>query len=167
MHTAYIALGSNQGDRELNLLRGVAEIGRLPGSKISALSGFYETEPVGTVPQENFFNAVLRLETDLPPEPLLHELLRIESEVFLRTREVPGGPRRMDLDLLLYNDLVLQTADLTLPHPRLHERRFVLAPLAEIAPKLRHPVLHEPVSTLLSRLPRKPGIRKLEEPTWD
>lgn len=136
---AYIALGSNIGDRELNLLRAVAEIGRLPESRVTALSSFYETSPVGNVKQDSFYNAVLKLSTGLPPRTLLKHLLRIETDSFKRTRTVENGPRRMDLDLLLYGTQIISEEDLVVPHPRMSERRFVLQPLCEIAPQLVPP----------------------------
>ena len=140
------------GDRELNLLLAVAEIGRIPSSRVTALSPFYETSPVGNVNQDNFYNAALKLETGLAPRPLLTHLLRIENDCFNRVRLVSHGPRRMDLDLLLYGDEILEERDLVVPHPRLVERRFVLQPLSVIAPQLLHPVSRRSISDLLASL---------------
>ncbi len=149
---AYIALGSNLGDRELNLLRAVAEIGKLPDSKVTGLSPFYETSPVGTTDPSPFYNAVLRLTTAIPPRALLIKLLEIETTTFQRVRSEPNAPRRLDLDLLLYGDQVLGEEELTVPHPRLAERRFVLQPLHDLAPGLLHPQLKKTVATLLGEL---------------
>jgi len=158
---AYIALGSNLGDRELNLLRAVAEVGRLPECRVTALSSFYETSPVGYVKQDAFYNAVLKLSTGLPPRALLTNLLQIETECFKRVRTTVDGPRRMDLDLLLYGTEIISEADLIVPHPRLAERRFVLQPLCEIAPRLAHPVFGITIRELLASLQSGETVIKL------
>jgi 2-amino-4-hydroxy-6-hydroxymethyldihydropteridine diphosphokinase len=162
MHTdAYIALGSNMGDRELNLLRAVAEIGRIPDSKVTGLSSFYETSPVGVTDQPSFYNAVLRLHTVLPPHELLEQLLRIETDVFGRTRTTRWGARRIDLDLLFYGEAVISDDKLILPHPRMPERRFVLQPLCDIAPELVHPLLGRSVIKLLDALQSDEVVKKI------
>ncbi len=157
--SVFIALGSNLGDRELNLLRAVAEIGKLPGSKVSALSNFYDTQPVGQVVQGNFLNAVLRLGTRLTPQKLLSELQRIETVLFKRKRTVEWGPRVIDLDIIFYGNRILTDNALVIPHPRLHERAFVLVPLAEIAPGFIHPELGKSVDEILK------GLKNLERVT--
>jgi 2-amino-4-hydroxy-6-hydroxymethyldihydropteridine diphosphokinase len=149
---AYIGLGSNIGDRELKLLTAVARLGKLPGTRVTGLSPFYETEPVGGVAQDNFYNAVARIATTLPPLALLDELKRIEVEVFHRVPSGHWGPRSMDLDILLYGDLVLDEERLTIPHPRLAERRFALQPLADLDPSLVHPSLGKSIAQLLQSL---------------
>ena len=130
----------------------VAELGKLPGTQVTALSHFYQTEPVGGVAQEDFFNAVARITTTLAPLELLAELKRLEVEVFRRKPSRHWGPRSMDLDILFYGDLVLSDGRLTVPHPRLAERRFVLQPLADIAPSLVHPSLGRSIAELLASL---------------
>jgi len=156
----FIALGSNQGDRELNLLRAIAEIGRLAATRITALSSFYDTQPVGPVNQDNFLNATLKLETSLSPHQLLDELQRIETAVFKRERTIHWGPRPMDLDILFYGELILTEEELTIPHPRLHERGFVLVPLAEIAPEFIHPVLQNSIAELLASQKTTEHVKK-------
>jgi 2-amino-4-hydroxy-6-hydroxymethyldihydropteridine diphosphokinase len=158
---AYIALGSNMGDRELNLLRAVAEIGRLPDCKVTGLSSFYETSPVGVTDQPSFYNAVLRLHTALSPHELLERLLRIETDIFGRTRTTRWGPRRIDLDLLLHGETAISDDKLILPHPRISERRFVLQPLCDIAPELVHPLLGRSVIKLLDSLQSDEIVKKI------
>jgi 2-amino-4-hydroxy-6-hydroxymethyldihydropteridine diphosphokinase len=149
---AYIGLGTNIGDRELKLLMAVAELGKLPGTRVTGLSPFYQTEPVGGVPQEDFYNAVARIVTSLSPLALLDELKRIEAQVFKRVPSGHWGPRSMDLDILLYGDLVLAGERLTVPHPQLAKRRFALQPLADLDPSLVHPSLGKSIAQLLESL---------------
>lgn len=158
---AYIGLGSNLGDRELKLLMAVAELGKLPGTRVTALSPFYETEPVGGVPQDNFYNAAARIATTLPPLELLDRLKRIELEVFHRAPAEHWGPRSMDLDILLYGDQVISLERLTIPHPRLAERRFALQPLADIAPSLVHPSVGKSIVQLLAALTSTETVVKI------
>jgi 2-amino-4-hydroxy-6-hydroxymethyldihydropteridine diphosphokinase len=152
MAVAYIAFGSNVGDRAQALSSANDRLGRL--GRVVARSSVYETEPVGYRDQPAFLNAVLALDTQLEPLPLLQALLAIERELGRdRSHGVTNGPRTVDLDLLLIGDSVVAQEALTLPHPALAERRFVLAPLAEIAPQLRHPQSNQTMAELLALLP--------------
>jgi len=152
MATAYLALGSNLGDRRANLEAALAALRANTAVRVLAVSGFIETEPVGGPPgQGAYLNGAAAVETDLEPHALLTECKRIEKS--LGRREGPRwGPRIVDLDILFYGAIVLDAPDLTLPHPRLRERRFVLEPLAEIAPDLVDPVTGLTVGELLARL---------------
>ena len=138
--TAYVGLGANLGDREVTLRRALDLLAALGSVTVDAVSTFRETEPVGYLDQPRFLNGVARLETELPPRELLGALLHVERELG-RDRSGPRsavrwGARTVDLDLLLYGELELDVEGLTVPHPRLHERGFVLEPLAELAPDL-------------------------------
>ena len=156
-HQAAIALGSNLpsawGDRAANLREAAVRVQAL--GSVLRVSSFYETEPVGYVDQPQFLNGALLLETELAPLDLLHSLLAIERSMGRdRSTAVAKGPRVMDLDLLLFDDLVMNEPELTLPHPALAARRFVLEPLAEIAPEMREPLSGLTVGELLELLLR-------------
>jgi 2-amino-4-hydroxy-6-hydroxymethyldihydropteridine diphosphokinase len=147
---AFIGLGSNLGDRKAMLDGAVAALKETPGVIVRAVSSYHETEPVGGPSgQGPFLNAAAALETALDPFELLELLLRIEGQ-FGRTREVQWGPRTLDLDLLLFGDRIIETPTLQVPHPRMAGRRFVLAPLVEIAPEAVEPVSGRTIRELLS-----------------
>ncbi|MCL2659365.1 MAG: 2-amino-4-hydroxy-6-hydroxymethyldihydropteridine diphosphokinase [Acidobacteriaceae bacterium] len=152
--TAAIALGTNLGDRESNLREAIRRLAAL--GEVEAVSSFHDTEPVGVLDQPRFLNAALLLRTALKPWPLMRGLLIVEKAMGRKRKGVLSkGPRVIDLDLLLYEDCesrVVSTAELALPHPAMHERSFVLDPLAEIAPRMRHPVLKRTVAELRAEL---------------
>jgi len=160
MGLAAIGLGSNLGlassenssdTRALTLDSAVASLQTL--GHVVAVSTYFDTAPVGYTDQPRFLNAAAVLQTELAPLQLLHALLQIEREHGRdRSHGIAKGPRTLDLDLLLYDAVVMQTADLTLPHPEMHARRFVLEPLVQVAPTWQHPVLHRSVADLLASL---------------
>ena len=145
-HTAYVALGSNLGDKEANL-RKALELLQECGVEVVKTSSFICTEPYGVTDQPQFLNGVCEVRTSLVPLALLHTLLEIEQEMG-RVRLRHWGERNIDLDLLLYEDVVMDTPELKLPHPDMQNRDFVLLPLAEIAPELVHPILQKSIEEL-------------------
>ena len=160
--TAYLSLGSNLGDRAANLETAIQHLGEL--GRIPAQSSLYETEPVEMERQPWFLNSVVALETELMPRQLLLRTLAIELKMG-RRRTQPKGPRTIDIDILLFGNSIIDTAALTIPHPAMHQRRFVLEPLAEIAPELRHPVLKKTVREMLDALlPSGSVVRRFKEP---
>lgn len=153
----YLSLGSNVGDREHHLRDAIARL-ETKGRTVS-VSSFYETEPVEFTDQVWFLNCAVALETTETPEQLMAALLHIEQEMG-RQRIQRKGPRTIDIDILLFGDTILDSPALTIPHPAMHQRRFVLQPLAEIAPEVRHPVLKKTIRKLLDALPSGQTVRR-------
>ena len=162
---AYISLGANLGDRQQSLRRALERLSAL--GRLTAVSSLYATAPVDYFDQPEFYNAVARLECELEPRALLARMLAIELEQ-RRQRLLDKGPRTLDLDLLFFGARIVAEEGLELPHPRLHERRFVLEPLVEIAPELRHPRLALTAAELLAALPPVASDRvlRLDADAW-
>jgi 2-amino-4-hydroxy-6-hydroxymethyldihydropteridine diphosphokinase len=156
---AYVSIGTNLGDRDAHLALALRRLAALPETELVAVSPVFETDPVGPPPQDAFLNAAVRLRTRLAPRVLLGALLAIEREAG-RVRSVRDAARTLDLDLLLHGDQVLDEPGLTLPHPRLAERPFVLEPLAALAPSLVHPTLGEPIAALAARVRDPRAVRR-------
>ena len=149
MHIVYLSLGSNVGDRDANLRAAIAALAPA-GLHVTQVSSIYETEPVDYLDQPWFLNCVVEAETDVEPQALLQALRAIESQMGGK-KEFAKGPRKIDLDILLYGSETIDTPELQIPHPRLHLRRFVLTPLAEIAPSLKHPAWNATAVQLLAQ----------------
>jgi len=160
---AYVGVGSNVGNRFAHCLAAVDALGRLGATRVAACSRWYETEPVGEIAQDWFLNGVVGLDTVLDPHELLARCRLIEEDRGRhRERESHGGPRTLDLDILLYGDRVVETPTLQIPHPRMTERAFVLIPLEEIAPRVLHPVEQSTVAQLRARLSDPHVVRLFE-----
>ncbi len=159
MNVVFLGLGSNKGDRFGYLSKAVVAIGEIPGVIVRAVSGVYETQPRGVEDQADFLNAAVKVESDLPAVDLAGSLRELEHSLG-RTTSERWGPREIDIDLLLYGGLVIDSVSLTVPHPELHKRRFVLEPLRELAPDFLHPRLKVSVSELCANCPDKGWIRK-------
>ena len=157
--TTYLSLGSNVGERAEHIARAVAALGDA-GVRVLRQSSLYRTEPVDFAVQSWFLNCVVEAETDLMPRRLLRAIRQVERALGSR-KLVRRGPRTVDIDILLYGTTRIATPELEIPHPRMAERRFVLVPLAEIAPTLRHPVLQRSVVELLADCPDRSAVKKL------
>jgi 2-amino-4-hydroxy-6-hydroxymethyldihydropteridine diphosphokinase len=162
--TAYLCLGANLGEREANLRRALALLS--PRVTLEEVSSIYETEPVGYKEQPLFLNLACRITTNLPPE----KLLCLAKDIETKMGRVPSGqinsPRPIDIDILFYNNKIMETRDLTIPHPRLEDRAFALIPLAEIAPELVHPKLSKSVAQLANDVKGQKGVRKWYHMKW-
>ncbi len=159
MPRVFIGIGSNIGDRNAHLDLAQRELAGLTDTELRQMSQAYETDPVGPIPQGKFLNAAAEIETSLPPDELLDALTQIEQYAGrdTATDRQPWGPRALDLDILLYDQKVVSTDHLSIPHPLMHERWFVLKPLADIAPNAIHPILQMTIASLLSNVEQPTG----------
>jgi 2-amino-4-hydroxy-6-hydroxymethyldihydropteridine diphosphokinase len=158
-HTAFLLLGTNVGDRQLHLQHALKKIAGNTGTIVET-SSVYETQPWGVTNQDNYLNMALQLETRLSVNELFEKLQEIEASEG-RSNTARNAPRTLDIDILFFDGLVLESERLTIPHPRLHLRRFVLEPLVEIAPGIIHPVLRKPVNELLQDCTDDKNVRRL------
>ena len=159
-HIAYIGIGSNVGDKARQCERGISEILKLDRHRLLARSSLYKTQPIGYTKQDWFINLVIKVETEMDAPALLCSLKEIETRLG-RVKTLRWGPRAIDLDILFFNDHQIQTDELTVPHPLIQDRQFVLVPLAEIDPSLIHPILKKTIQQLLSDLKEDQGVEKL------
>lgn len=160
---AWVGLGSNLGDKQANLSQAIALL--RDHGVVTHVSSLYRTEPVGFLDQDWFLNIAVGIQTNATPETFLDALLNIEQQMG-RVRVVKDGPRTIDLDLLFWDGQCLDLEGLTVPHPRLHLRHFVLQPLVEIAPDLRHPLLEKTISQLVQELGLPDGVQRVPTPHW-
>ena len=151
-HLAYLSIGSNLEDCYLNCLKGIHLLGEEDAICILERSPFYKTKPVDYLDQDWFINGVVKIKTTLDPLPLLQVLRKIEKKIGRKSEDVRFGPRILDMDIIFYDDSVLNQAELVIPHPRMHKRCFVLKPLCDIDPDIVHPVLNKTVQSLLSNI---------------
>ena len=161
MATAYLCLGSNLGERQKNLIQALSLLSQQ--IKLKRVSHIYETEPVGYKEQSLFLNLVCQITTDLNSRELLYLAKAIENKMGRRPSGQKNSPRLIDIDILFFNNKIMKTQDLTIPHPRLVQRAFVLIPLAEIAPKLIHPELGKSIAELASNVAGQSGVRKYNQ----
>lgn len=160
-HTVYLSLGSNLGDRAAQIKQALARLGE-KNVRIVKRSSYYETEPVEFLDQGWFLNIAVEAETELTPTELLRVILEVEQELG-RKRTVRSGPRTIDIDILFFDANIVHEAELEIPHPRMTERRFVLVPMAEIAPEFQHPALHLTMKELLAATKDQSQVQRVRE----
>jgi 2-amino-4-hydroxy-6-hydroxymethyldihydropteridine diphosphokinase len=158
MNKAYIVLGTNMGDRELNLKDALSELSAMPEIDIVSVSSIYETDPVGYLDQGKFLNMVICINTSFSAQSLLAACMEVE-QILGRKREIRWGPRTIDLDILLYNQENIVTKNLIVPHPRMLERAFVVIPLVEIDKDIVLPDMEKPIREVMDDIPEKEGVR--------
>lgn len=161
--TAYLSLGANVGDRAGQIEKALALLEE-SGVRVAQRSALYETEPVDAPPQPWFLNCLVEVETELLPLGLLHLTQRIEGQLGRKRSGSPRGPRPMDIDIVLFGNHIVRLPELTVPHPRLAERRFVLEPLRELAPELRHPITRKTAAEMLAELSSSAQVRRYSGP---